>query len=316
MTKRTKWLIGTLIALLVLPSSYMTYVYLSIKSTVNEIYEERPRPQMLPEGVQVQDVKGSNAPSAAPKITRKATPFTVLILGVDERPSDSGRSDAMIFMAVDPDKGSVLIFNIPRDTRTDIVGRGTVDKINHAYAFGGVDMSIQTVEHFLKVPVDYYIKVDMEGFADIIDTLGGVTVHNDMEFDYAGFHFGKGEVTLTGEMALAFSRMRFEDPRGDLGRNSRQQEIIKAIMHKAMNVSTAWKLEQILDDIKGSVKTNISFDEMKILVSDYRQKLRQIEQIEIQGHGQRINGIWYYIVNQQEQEQIQSRLYSHMNSGE
>lgn len=310
MTSRTKWIIGFLIALLVLPSSYITYVYYSIKFTANEIYEERQLPSVLPEVTQVQDVKGH----AAAKISRQVTPFTVLILGVDERPTDRGRSDAMIFMAVDPDKGSVLIFNIPRDTRTAIVGHGTVDKINHAYAFGGVDMSIQTVEHFLQYPVDYYIKVNMEGFSDIIDTLGGVTVNNHQEFDYEGYHFGKGEVKLNGEMALSYSRMRYEDPRGDLGRNTRQQEIIKAILYKVMNISTAWKLEQILDDIQGSVRTNISFDEMKILVLEYRHKLKRIEQVEIPGHGQKINGIWYYMVNQQEQEKIQSRLYSYMNT--
>lgn len=91
----------------------------------------------------------------------------------------------MIFLTVNPAKQSMLMFNIPRDTRTEIIGRGTVDKINHAYAFGGVNMSVKTVEHFLDYPVNYYVRVNMEGFARLIDSLGGVDVDNPFAFSYA-----------------------------------------------------------------------------------------------------------------------------------
>ncbi|MCZ4136008.1 hypothetical protein BZG24_29500, partial [Escherichia coli] len=110
-------------------------------------------------------------------------PFNALILGVDERPNDSGRSDTIIVLSVNPAKHKALLFNIPRDTRTEIVGHGTEDKINHAYAFGGVDMSIRTIEQFLGIPIHYYMKVDMEGFARIIDLVGGVDVNNPFAFD-------------------------------------------------------------------------------------------------------------------------------------
>ncbi|MGE7827869.1 LCP family protein [Paenibacillus sp. NPDC093718] len=243
---------------------------------------------------------------------KNADPFTVLVLGVDQRPYDRGRSDVMILMAVNPAKGSVLIFNIPRDTRTDIVGHGTVDKINHAYAFGGVEMSISSVENFLQFPIDYYIKVDMEGFSSIVDSLGGVTVDNHMRFEYAGYDFDQGELNLNGEEALAFSRMRFEDPKGDLGRNARQREVLKGILNKLIRISTVFKLESLLDNIGNSVKTDISFEEMKMFVTEYRQKLKKVEQVEIAGHGQKMNGIWYYIVADQEREKIRSTLQAYM----
>ena len=67
---------------------------------------------------------------------------------------------------------------------------------------------------FLQFPIDYYIKVDMEGFSSIVDSLGGVTVDNHMRFEYAGYDFDQGKLNLNGEEALAFSRMRFEDPKG------------------------------------------------------------------------------------------------------
>ncbi|WP_322398685.1 LCP family glycopolymer transferase, partial [Clostridium perfringens] len=107
-----------------------------------------------------------------------------------------------------------------------------MDKINHAYAFGGVEMSGSSVENFLQYPIDYYIKVDMEGFSSIVDSLGGVTVNNNMGFAYAGYDFDEGKLNLNGDEALAFSRMRFEDPKGDLGRNTRQREVLKGILNK------------------------------------------------------------------------------------
>lgn len=82
-------------------------------------------------------------------------PFSVLILGVDEREGDSGRSDTMIVLAVNPEKNSIKMLSIPRDTRTEIIGKGMDDKINHAYAFGKVPMAIDTVEDFLDIPLLY-----------------------------------------------------------------------------------------------------------------------------------------------------------------
>lgn len=302
-----KWVLWLLAILILLPSAYLLYTYQSIKSTAVRIYEEREPSPVVPTFVH-----DRTTIQVGEKNMKDADPFTVLVLGVDQRPYDRGRSDVMILMAVNPAKGSVLIFNIPRDTRTDIVGHGTVDKINHAYAFGGVEMSISSVENFLQFPIDYYIKVDMEGFSSIVDSLGGVTVDNHMRFEYAGYDFDQGKLNLNGEEALAFSRMRFEDPKGDLGRNERQREVLKGILNKLIRISTVFKLESLLDNIGNSVKTDISFEEMKMFVTEYRQKLKKVEQVEIAGHGQKMNGIWYYIVGDQEREKITSTLQAYM----
>ena len=112
----------------------------------------------------------------------KQDPFSVLVLGVDEREGDSGRSDTMIVLTVNPNQNSIKMLSIPRDTRTEIVGHGTTDKINHAYAFGREEMSIATVEHLLDIPIDYYVKVNMEGFQDIVDAVGGIQVNNNLDF--------------------------------------------------------------------------------------------------------------------------------------
>ncbi|MGM1048621.1 MAG: LCP family protein [Bacillota bacterium] len=310
MSKKLKYTAWLLAFLLILVAGYGVYMYQLVKTTADHIYEERDPLPSLPANATA-DVKAQVKPRE-PVNPDRLDPFTVLVLGVDQRPNDRGRSDAMILLAVSPAKKSILMFNIPRDTRTTIVGHGTTDKINHAYAFGGVDMSIRTVEDFLNFPINYYIKVDMEGFSRIIDSLGGVDVMNTLQFDYAGYHFAKGEITLNGEEALAFSRMRYEDPRGDLGRNVRQREILRELIDKSLKISTVFKLEDILDEVGASVKTDISFEEMKTFMKDYRTKLEKIEQVEVKGYGEKINGIWYYMVEEEERNRMNALLKAHI----
>jgi len=244
----------------------------------------------------------------------KKEPFSILMLGVDERDGDSGRSDTMIVLTVNPAQKSVKMLSIPRDTRTEIVGRGTTDKINHAYAFGGVAMSMDTVENFLDIPIDYYMQINMEGFKDIVNAVGGITVNNDLDFTYEGVHFPKGKVTLDGEDALKFSRMRYDDPRGDFGRQLRQRLIIQAVIKEGASVSSLTNYNKIFDALSKNIKTNITFDEMVDIQANYKSAANNIEQMTINGTGQTIDKVWYLIVDDTEKQKIQNELKAHLES--
>lgn len=235
-------------------------------------------------------------------------PFTVLLLGVDQRENDRGRSDTMILLAVNANKKSIKMISIPRDTRTEIIGKGFEDKINHAYAFGGVEMSIDTVEHFFDVPVDYFIQVNMEGFQDIVDAVDGVTVNNDMEFTFGGTHFPKGTITLNGEDALKYARMRKEDPRGDFGRQMRQRQIIEAVIKEGASLSTLTNYGDIFKALGENVRTNLTFNEMITIQRNYKEASKNIEQYQIDGRGTMINGIYYYVVPDEERMNLQNML--------
>ena len=208
-------------------------------------------------------------------------------MGVDQRGADRGRSDSLILMTVNPTTQSVKMVSIPRDTRTQIVGKGTEDKINHAYAFGGVDMAVKTVENFLNIPVDYYIKVNMEGFKDIVDAVGGITVNNNLNFTYEGKNFSKGQLELNGTDALKYSRMRYEDPRGDFGRQERQRQIIQAVIEEGASVKSLTNYGHILGAISDNVKTNLTFDEMKDIQSNYKEARNNLEQLQVSGEEKR-----------------------------
>ncbi|KRE47886.1 LCP family glycopolymer transferase [Paenibacillus sp. Soil522] len=299
------WTGAVVATILLLVGGLVWYVYNSAQQTAAKIYDDL-------EPVNPAYISKDTDVNKATEPMKNLDPFTVLVLGVDERKNDRGRSDTMIVLTVNPVKQSILIFNIPRDTRTEIIGHGTIDKINHAYAFGGVEMSIQTVENFLDYPIDYYAKVNMEGFARLIDLIGGVEVDNPFSFDYEGHKFDQGHLSLNGTLALKYSRMRYDDPRGDFGRNTRQRDILQEVMNRAMSFSNVTQLQSILGELKDSVKTNITFDEMKQFVTDYRPQIHKIDMVEVQGKGQIINRIWYYNVENDERTRIHNKIKEHL----
>ncbi|MEH7437941.1 LytR family transcriptional regulator [Neobacillus drentensis] len=295
--KKRKWvkiLVTTLAILFVAVGAYVYSVYHSLTSAVETMHSplDRTKSEKRTEEVSLE----------------KAQPFTVALLGVDQRDGDRGRSDSIIVLAVNPNTNSVKMLSIPRDTRTEIIGKGTVDKINHAYAFGGVKMSVNTIENFLDIPIDYYVEINMEGFKDIVDSVGGVTVQNDLDFTSDGAHFSKGTLKLNGDRALKYARMRHEDPRGDFGRQMRQRQIIQAVINEGASVNSLTNFGDIFSALGTNVKTNLTFDEMVTIQSKYKDARNSIEQIQVNAQGTMINGISYQVISDEEKARLQNIL--------
>jgi anionic cell wall polymer biosynthesis LytR-Cps2A-Psr (LCP) family protein len=155
----------------------------------------------------------------------------------------------------------------------------------------------------------------MQGFARIVDALGGVEVNNPIAFQYDGHTFEEGLIHLDGDTALKYARMRYQDPRGDLGRNERQRQVLKAMMNKAASPAVLANLGTVLESLGSSVTTNITFDEMKKLGNDYRNVIRQVDTVEIKGHGQKINGVYYLIISDDEKKRIRSLVKKQLDQG-
>ena len=153
----------------------------------------------------------------------------------------------------------------------------------------------------------------MEGLKDGVDALGGVTVENDLEFTQDGIYFPKGKLTLNGEEALAYARMRKQDSRGDLGRNMRQQQIISAMVSKATSFDSFTRVQMILDAVGNNVQTNAQMEEMRKLFMNYRGTRNDIVREEIKGTGQMIGRYWYYVVSDEEVNRIRQILKNHMD---
>lgn len=239
-------------------------------------------------------------------------PFCILLLGVDERKGDRGRSDTMILISVNPAKQSALAISIPRDTRMLLPERESYDKINHAYAFGGTALSVAAVERLFGVPIAYYMKTNMEGIVDIVDTLGGVKVNNPWAFDFEGASFPKGELNLGGYETLLYVRMRYEDPKGDFGRTQRQREVLSTLVDQVASFRSLGKLPHILSRLSEDVRTNLTSGAMLDLATDYRPAIEQVDTMYLSGTGKKIKGIYYYTVEPEERQRIQSLILAHL----
>ncbi|MFL0199131.1 LCP family protein [Exiguobacterium acetylicum] len=244
-----------------------------------------------------QTVKKIQSPvkNTGDKVVEEQKPVSVLLLGVDQRPGERGRSDSIMVMTLNPTRNESRLISIPRDTKVDIVGKGTNDKINHAYSFGGPEMAIKTVEKFLNIPINYYAEINMEGFTSLVDAVGGVTVYNDLDFTSAGTHFSVGKINLTGADALKYTRMRYEDPRGDFGRQMRQRQVIEQVVGKLSSDVSISNFNAIMDVVGKNAQTNVSFKPMRTLAFDYMDAFRNQKNLKLEGTGGKEgDGIYYW----------------------
>ncbi len=245
--------------------------------------------------------------------------LNILFVGCDEI-ENHGRADTIVLLSISPKTKDALILSIPRDTRVEIPGRG-MDKINHAYAFGGESLLTKSVSSFLDVPIHFYAVVDFNGFVYIIDELGGVEIDVEKEMHYvdkAGgveINLHPGKQILNGEKALQYIRFRY-DKLGDLGRIKRQQKLALAVIKKMINFDSMIKIPQISEGMKDYIETNIEARDTVALANLFRGVNQEKFRIEtVQGEPVYIKGISYLEPNVEEvQQRVKSLIYG-KNSG-
>lgn len=198
---------------------------------------------------------------------------TIMIMGVDSRADDVGRSDTLMVATVDPNKKKAAILSIPRDTRVKIEGNG-YDKINHAYAFGGHKLTQKTVEDLLGVPIDYYIVINIQAFERVIDAIGGVDINVEKRMYYEDpwdddgglvIDLKPGQQHMDGKTAIQY--VRYRDSEGDIGRIARQQHFMKAVLDQIISPSIITKLPAIIKEVSSAVQTDMSTSKMISLVN-------------------------------------------------
>lgn len=246
----------------------------------------------------------------------KQESFSVLLMGIDTGDLgrvDQGRSDTMMVATVSPEDKQTTIVSIPRDTYVDIVGRDTKDKINHAYAFGGAAMAMDAVQKYVDIPIDHYVSINMKGLKELVDAVGGIEVNNDLTFSQDGYDFTIGKITLNGDQALSYSRMRYEDPNGDYGRQERQRKIVEGVAKKVLSLNGVSNYQSVLNALESNMKTDMSFDEMKKIALDYREAFGTIKQDQLQGEGFMQDNISYQKVSDQELDRVKKELKDQMN---
>ncbi|MTD38461.1 LytR family transcriptional regulator [Erwinia sp. CPCC 100877] len=246
-------------------------------------------------------------------------PFSVLLMGIDTGDlgrTEQGRSDTTMVVTINPKEKKSTMISLDRDILTNIVGYGTQDKLNHAYAFGGAKMSIDTVEELLDIPIDNYVSINMKGLKDLIDAVGGIEVDNPFEFTLDGVTVPKGKITLNSETGLAYARMREDDPEGDIGRQRRQREVVEKIVKKIISIDGVSKYRKILDAVKANVKTDLTWDDMVDIQKKYMPAFNNIDSLQLEGEGQEINGIYYQILDPTKLYETQTNLRAQLGLSE
>ncbi|WP_087974089.1 LCP family protein [Oceanobacillus rekensis] len=311
-TKKRKIFVSLLILFLILVGSgigYAAHLYNKTANIVTDSHEKVGRDD-------------ETSPLRDGPVDPVEDNVSVLFIGVDDsehRDSKNSRSDALILATFNKNDSSIKLLSIPRDTYVYVPEVNYSTKINHAHAYGGPLATIETLEEFLHVPVDYYVRMNFNAFVEVVDSLDGIRfnvpyeiVESDSGDVRDAIHLYPGYQLLDGEEALALARTRKYD--SDVERGKRQQEILKEIAKEVTSASSLFKLEDVLTAVGSNMKTNLTFAEIRGFLSYGLNETIQIENVNLAGSGGYMEngGGWYYQVEEESRVQTQNELRYHL----
>ena len=238
------------------------------------------------------------------KAARMASPdkTVVMLMGVDEREGDVGRSDTLMIATLDAKKHKAAILSVPRDTRVKIKGHG-FDKINAAYAYGGHKLTQNTVEDLLGVEMEHYVIINVNAFTKIIDAIGGIDINVEKRMYYEDpwddngglvINLYPGQQHMDGKTAITY--VRYRDEEGDIGRITRQQKFMKAVMDKLTSPSIIPRIPAIIGEVVDSINTDLSVKQMIEFMAALKEAQSNGLQTEmLPGRPMYIGGVSYWI---------------------
>lgn len=245
----------------------------------------------------------------------------ILVLGIDSTRGVQ-RSDTIMVIHIDSSNRKVNVVSIPRDTLV-VIPSVRLDKINHAYAFGGADLACTTTSNFLNVPITHYIKINIDGFEKLIDRLGGVTIDVEKRMyyvDYAGDLFidlKPGRQRLSGKQAIEYLRFR-HDAAADIGRVERQQKFLHAVGEEITKTQNMIQIYNFIMDFMNCVETNLSPSQIMGVASQIRQayEIGAINMAQIPGRDTMIDKVSYYQPDMAKVLKISMKYLSQADSSE
>lgn len=238
--------------------------------------------------------------------------INIAFLGVDSREGDVGRSDATMVLTVDKKHNKVKLTSLFRDSYVSIDGHGQT-KLNHAYAYGGPQLSIKTINQNFGLDIKDFVKVDFAQLSQVIDALGGVEITiKDYEVNQVNKYINDvaketkqtaqsvsvGKQLLNGVQAVGYSRVRYAG-NGDIERTERQRTVLNAIFEKIKSAGVS-QYPGIVSKLLPYVTTSMSStDIISLGISTLQSGLGNLEQMEFplpdKAKGQIINKVWYWV---------------------
>ncbi|KHE71438.1 LCP family protein, partial [Halobacillus sp. BBL2006] len=257
-------------------------------------------------------------------------PISILLMGVEDYSTngEAGRADTQIVMTLDPKTNKMTMTSVPRDTQVEIpaskVGEQYAGnhKINAAFSlgelsgYGGEKLTVETVENYLDIPIDKYATVNFEGFTEIVNLLGGVTIDVKEPFWerssldwYKKIEFEEGTMKMDGEEALAFVRMRKREANLTYPRDERQRQFIQASIDEAISAGTLFKAGDFADILGKNVKTNLSPQEIYAIQKVFSSEESKTKTFNIEGENKRLeDGLYYFVPEEESLEEVKMNL--------
>lgn len=239
----------------------------------------------------------------------------VLLVGVDasknkENPEPT-RTDTIMLCKINSETGKVDILSIPRDSRVKV--RDEFTKVNHAHAYGGIELTLKTLRDFLGLDIDYYAEINFEAVVNIVDEIGGVNykVPEGVRLDEGNTHIRPGMNKMNGKDVLTYLRARKIYQNADLGRVNAQQEFMKGIINELVKKSKTINMTSLVESYFKDVKTNLPLGTM----IDFASKMsnfssEKCKTYTVPGNPQYIDGVSYYIPNYEETWKIIDKVFS------
>ncbi|MFP5105541.1 LCP family protein [Neobacillus sp. C211] len=298
------WIVMPLLLLIIGATAYGGFLYNKAESVMNKSYKPIDRDTKARANVKLENT-------------------SILFIGVDDsekrKSNGRSRSDALMLATFNKKEKSIKLLSIPRDSYVHIPKKNIYTKITHAHAYGGVKLTLETVEELLDVPVDYYVKMNFNAFIDVINALDGVKVDVPFTFseqdsqDHAkAITLKKGVQELDGEQALAFARTRKMD--SDIQRGQRQQQIFKAILSKGSSIKSISNYTDVMEAVGKNMSTDLTFDQMKSFISYIQAGSGiDVESLSLKGSDSYIDRVYYYQLDETALEETKSTLKTHLN---
>ena len=295
-----KVIIWLLVAILVAVIGYAAWFFFSAKSALDSSY------------------KSAGETQSAKTIVDEKKPLSILLLGADTGAFGrdyQGRTDTMMIATINPTKEQTTLTSLARDTMAELVGADDFDygRLNAAYSVGGSKMALKSISSLINVPLEYYVTINMGGLSKIVAAVGGVDVDVPFTFTYEKQTFTKGKMHLDGTQALAYSRMRYDDPQGDYGRQARQRQVITSIINSAVSTRTLTNFQDVLTQVSKNITTNLTFNDMVSIFKDYRGYAKTIKDDHLQGVGAMWGDAMIQVPSTTELQRISDNLRSEMN---
>lgn len=246
-------------------------------------------------------------------VISNSKPIAILLMGTDTGAlgrTYKGRTDSIMVAVLNPKTKKTTLVSFERDQQVNLPDypENSPSKLNAAYAYGNAKELAKVLKKYYNIPINAYVLINMGGLKTIVNKVGGVDIAPILSFSYEGYTFTKGKTThMDGAKALAYSRMRYDDPEGDYGRQKRQRQVLSALLKKAESATTLLN-SSFISSLSKQVQTDLTFSDMTSMANRYLAATKDLKTDYTHGTSYMQDGVSYQKISVSERQRISNLI--------